>query len=193
MQVDYDDITSRIKEAPSWYTTNGVPRYGKFNPGEANSIYAAFSILYKIECQSCHRPFLIGVDYDQYDLYLYQVDTTILDKYGDGDQWVPLCYTHFTPLMMDSEGHPIVKTLTIKEVIDGWGYGDPPRHDCIGDTMSSIERETVEMWDRHYGRIIEKQTSSNGNEYNTIKFYGELTRVSEFEGIDLTPDWAAQD
>lgn len=52
-------------------------------------------------------------------------------------------------------------------------YGDPPRHggECTaGDTMNSVPRQVLQFWRK-----------------------GELMaweRVTELEGVDLTPEWA---
>ncbi len=59
MHVPYEDITSRIAEAPLWWST-GVPRYEPFKPGAMN-VYAEFAVLLRVECQACAREFHVGM------------------------------------------------------------------------------------------------------------------------------------
>jgi len=53
-------------------------------------------------------------------------------------------------------------------------YGDPPIHDCIGDTMNSIPREILQFWSREPTSV-------------------EWGRLEEYEGTDLTPDWVGKE
>ena len=57
MKHTFDDITSRITEQPSWYDSNGTPRYGAFAPDQCPNIYADAVVLLRIECQACGRRF----------------------------------------------------------------------------------------------------------------------------------------
>jgi hypothetical protein len=59
MLPNFSDITSRIAEPPTWFDTQGTPRYGEFRP-EALGIYDDFAVLVEIECQSCGQSFCIG-------------------------------------------------------------------------------------------------------------------------------------
>jgi hypothetical protein len=40
MKALFEDILSRISEKPSWYDSNGTPRYGGFNPDACPNIHA---------------------------------------------------------------------------------------------------------------------------------------------------------
>jgi len=61
---------------------------------------------------------------------------------------------------------------SVERMVDGYHYGDPPRHgNCVGDTMNCIDRRVVEAW--------EQRDQS-----------WEWRRVPEFEGRNLTPEWA---
>jgi hypothetical protein len=62
MQHDFDDITSRIKEPPTWYDANGTPRYGEFNPRMSPNIYARMVLLIRIACQECKREFFVEMN-----------------------------------------------------------------------------------------------------------------------------------
>ena len=44
------------------------------------------------------------------------------------------------------EGH--YARPTAKDIMS-YHYGDPPRHNCIGDTMNVISRKVVEFWVKH--------------------------------------------
>ena len=57
MTGNYEDITSRIKEAPAWYDMHGAPRYGEFKPKICPDIYARWVALLRIQCQMCRRQF----------------------------------------------------------------------------------------------------------------------------------------
>lgn len=62
MHHHYDDILDRIKDAPTWFDENGVPRYCAFSPGKLANIYACEAALAEISCQSCKRNFTVAMD-----------------------------------------------------------------------------------------------------------------------------------
>jgi hypothetical protein len=62
MHSNYEDITSRIKEVPAWYDSNGAPRYGKFTPDMCPDIYANQVVLLEIACQLCGAKFLVEMN-----------------------------------------------------------------------------------------------------------------------------------
>lgn len=37
-----------------------------------------------------------------------------------------------------------------------WHYGDPPRHDCVGDTMNCNDMAVLEFWTRRHARNWER-------------------------------------
>jgi len=57
MHHHYDDIRSRIAEAPRWFDEHAVPRYCEFSPKACANIYAEEVMLLLIACQSCGRRF----------------------------------------------------------------------------------------------------------------------------------------
>lgn len=59
MHPDYRDIKKRIKQKPKWYDMNGVPRYEKFKPSLASSIYLTNVLLIEIACRECNKRFLV--------------------------------------------------------------------------------------------------------------------------------------
>ena len=59
MHEAYEDITSRIAEEPTWYDSNGAPRYGAFSPAGCPDIYSNTVVLLRIACQECRREFLV--------------------------------------------------------------------------------------------------------------------------------------
>lgn len=61
MNPSYEDITSRINEAPAWWQQGGVPRWGQFGPQQAASIYAREVVLMEIACQSCQTLFKVAL------------------------------------------------------------------------------------------------------------------------------------
>jgi len=100
MHQSYEDITSKVPEAPQWWDQHGVPRYAPFAP-RLCSVYATQAVLLEIACQYCAMRFQVALD---------------------GDVLNPL-------------GNP----LTLR-------YGDPPRHDCVGDSMACDNLRIVEAW-----------------------------------------------
>jgi hypothetical protein len=67
MHEAYEDIISRISEAPTWYDQNGTPRYGKFTPDHCPNIYSSNVILMKIACQFCGQRFHVEMHTDIWD------------------------------------------------------------------------------------------------------------------------------
>jgi hypothetical protein len=61
MRATFEDITSRIPEAPSWWDENGTPRYGAFLPEASPNIYAGEVILFQIECHNCQRHYDVSL------------------------------------------------------------------------------------------------------------------------------------
>jgi DNA-directed RNA polymerase subunit RPC12/RpoP len=59
MNASFEDIRSRISEPPSWFDSNGTPRYGDFHPDLRPDIYAHEVALLEIACQSCGERFLV--------------------------------------------------------------------------------------------------------------------------------------
>lgn len=104
MKAQYEDITSRIPEQPTWYDMNGVPRYGPFQPKACPNIYSHQIALMRIACQYCHRPFDVEIHDDGF----------------------------FHQLGQPKKLH----------------YGDPPIHDCVGDTMNCEDLAVLEVWSR---------------------------------------------
>ena len=68
MNRNYLDITSRIKEEPTWWDSNGVPRYGDFLPNMCSDVYAREVALIRISCQACGREFDVEVSWGAMDL-----------------------------------------------------------------------------------------------------------------------------
>lgn len=186
MLPDYYDVISRIEEKPSWYTVEGYPRYGEFTPGECN-IYSHYSALFQIACQDCGKRFNIGVDVDDDYLLQFKVDMTQLanEKHLVGifhdEVWLPITGNSFVPHALDENGDAIYRTLTIDEYVKNWGFGDPPRHGCVGDTMRSMNIQILEAWDRHFGQKTEKDKHG----LNRVVDQGELSHLPELEGYQF--------
>jgi len=119
MNHGFHDILSRIDERPSWYDSNGTPRYGEFTPQMAPNIYTTQVVLLRIACQACGEEFAVEMH-----------------------------STYFSPIDHPAKLH----------------YGDPPRHNCVGDTMNCDDLEVLQVW--HKPRSL-----------------GEWERVPSLEGI----------
>jgi hypothetical protein len=63
--------------------------------------------------------------------------------------------------------------LTLEYVAATFHYGDPPRHDCVGDTMNCLEVRKVEAWRKYW-------TQDNG--------WSEWQRDAAAEAIEFIHD-----
>jgi len=79
MHDAYEDITSRIKEQPIWYDSNGCPRYDPFHPRLCPDIYATVVVLLRIACQACGQKF----DVEMHGNPLYELRVPKNLHYGD--------------------------------------------------------------------------------------------------------------
>ncbi len=189
MHPYYHDILNLTSLDPIWFTPEGVPRYCEFQPFMI-SIYADYSVLYEIHCQDCGRSFQVGDDYDRSDMLMMRLDHTRMSEEelkwveDKTDVWIFMRQGLYAPHFKDENGNNVYKTLTIEEMIRGYHYGDPPSHGCIGDTMNSVPRSTLQVWNNHAGRETEERKG-----YSVITKWGEPAHMPELEGLDLTPDW----
>ncbi|HZR75382.1 hypothetical protein [Bradyrhizobium sp.] len=60
MYQRYDDIFSRITEAPHWFDEYAVPRYCEFTPSKLANIYAGEAALAEVTCQVCKHAFRVA-------------------------------------------------------------------------------------------------------------------------------------
>jgi len=75
----------------------------------------------RIRCQHCAREFRVAL------VGVYIHNSSNIEQVKDQPDW-----EHFSHLAL----------------VEHWHYGDPPFHDCIGDTMNSVpEWEWAEFWD----------------------------------------------
>lgn len=119
MTPDYADITSRIAEKPTWYDDHGVPRYGKFHPRSAPSIYANEVALVEIGCQNCDQTWLVSFTRSSMDDVRAQ--------------------------LMGREPMTIAEAIRQGKL----HYGDPPNHvetDHAGSTMNCLDWRVIEYW-----------------------------------------------
>lgn len=87
---------------------------------EETGVYVKFAILVEIECQFCCKSFMVGKGYTREN-----VDAIIRH---------------------DEENY----FNNLNKILKGYHYGDPPRHNCVGDTMSCICIRFVEVWEEKY-------------------------------------------
>lgn len=90
MHQAYDDIRSRIAEAPAWWDEVGVPRYGAFSPRALADIYAEEAALAEVTCQGCGRAFAVAFSLNPYERFAARDGRTLADlirarelHYGD--------------------------------------------------------------------------------------------------------------
>lgn len=136
MHPAYSDITSRIDEEPMWYDEHGCPRYGEFHP-MALGVYDQYAVLGEVECQACGVRLFIGQGYTQFNhelgFYIYRVGQ-VLDLDIDA--------------LVSKKKLAAAFSWTLEDILEGWGWGDPPRHDCVGDAMSCIVVGIRQVWTR---------------------------------------------
>lgn len=133
MHCDYKDITS-VMGVPKWYDVKGFPRYCNFHPDEVSNIYADVVIYYLIGCQGCSQKFNVAENYCTYNIWTTKGFKDYMEANKIGSK-VPL-----TPHIV-----PYFKSIPQKD----WGflhYGDPPRHDCVGDTMNCWDYQILQFW-----------------------------------------------
>ncbi|KKL12522.1 hypothetical protein LCGC14_2534920 [marine sediment metagenome] len=126
MHESYEDIRSRIKEKPSWYDENGVPRYGDFAPDKSPNIYADEVMLLQIACQNCSGQFKVEMNFSK-------ADEMMVGRQPRG----------FSDEIRFWKDHGKMR--------GNWPpvhYGDPPNHGCIGDTMNCIDLRVSQLWIR---------------------------------------------
>jgi len=125
MHNDYEDIRSRIAEAPSWHDDNGVPRYGAFRPEAVPSIYADEAALVEIGCQACRTRFRVAFHTSQ------------------GDRLMAAAMRRDTNPMAGPGLAEHIRGKTLH-------YGDPPNMGCCpaGPTMNSDPIRVLEYWRR---------------------------------------------
>lgn len=67
MKRYFVDLLSRISEAPSWFDSNGTPRYGDFSPDLVPDVYTDEVLLLLIRCQGCLREFRVAIQRERYE------------------------------------------------------------------------------------------------------------------------------
>jgi hypothetical protein len=118
MLPSYEDITSRIPEPPTWWSSQGVPRYVEFTPKHASSIYADEVALLLIACQGCGTYYNVELSWSRFDT---------------------------VHVIGSSRRMPSITELITTKMIH---YGDPPRGGCCGagPTMNSIPVKVLQFW-----------------------------------------------
>lgn len=119
MNPSYADIKQRAGN-PIWYSEGGVPRYADFHPNVCG-VYNAYVAFVRIACQACKQEFSVASAVDMMNAALYPVVLPRMADTTDADAW---------------------------DVIGSFHYGDPPRHDCVGDTMASVPLQILQFWKR---------------------------------------------
>jgi hypothetical protein len=89
MHASYQDIMSRIGEAPTWWDENGTPRWGYFEPDACANIYADQAALAEIACQCCGSRFKVAFSWSRLQRMqdgrrsIIEAITTRTLEYGD--------------------------------------------------------------------------------------------------------------
>jgi len=131
----YNDIKDRIKDPILWYDRNGVPRYDAFCPEMCN-VYAQYVAYIEIGCQRCGLRFMVSSEIDFFEKQAAGFCLPIPPPQGDQKKVEEVIET------LDDEH------ISAWERVASFHYGDPPSHDCVGDTMNSVPLRIVEFWER---------------------------------------------
>lgn len=121
MHQHYNDILSRIADAPLWFDERGVPRYCEFAPNKLNNIYLRECALMEIACQQCRQKFIVGIT-------------------------LPIAKSWSATLADPLDGASLADLIR-RDLIH---YGDPPNIRCCGagPTMNSNPIRVIEYWHR---------------------------------------------
>src|SRR3990167_563889 len=118
MLPTYEEIRSRLGP-PLWWEAGGVPRYELFHP-DMLGIYDNLAMCWLIACQYCGQEFQVGAGWNW--------TSYIVSREYDKDQLPPAAWLR-------------------RKLKNGPPHsGDPPRHDCVGDTMNCELIRAVEVW-----------------------------------------------
>lgn len=129
MKDSYKDIRSRIDEKPWWWDVHGAPRYGR--PHEPSHLMGW------VACQRCKQLFYVSLAMPVYGASPLSQDSvqagvSPVRAGASAKQAEP-------PSLEASTDRPGADRHPGKRLISGWGYGDPPIHDCrAGNTMCTI-------------------------------------------------------
>jgi len=143
MHNDYSDITSRISEAPSWFDTNGVPRYGAFEPKRIPDIYCDECALIEIACQDCGKHYNVAL--------------------SSGKMARVIAALRTQADLSTIQNRPIAAAIRAGDI----GYGDPPNclhtEGCAGPTMTSDAIRVLEYWSRNDPKDVDPTTGAVAN------------------------------
>lgn len=169
MHTHYGDILSRIPEPPLWFDECAVPRYEPFAPNRCTNIYAQEAVLVRIACQGCGKLFDVA--------FTSPAASQPISEKPDGT----------AVLLRDYIEQKLLE------------YGDPPNVYCCesGASMSSEPQTVLEYWVKPIalGEGLGCSWAPRGPQVpraNTVLWYAatKFRRDPDFEGVDLTPDWA---
>lgn len=143
MNSDYRDIRSRIGEEPTWYDLHGVPRFGEIPVGVGLFIR-------RVRCQDCHRVFLVCLVDEVYRHFMGSMVLRTVKRDESGEPIKCVSCSEYQYEYADASLHHYGGNFALPDgtterreeewlpIPDGWHYGDPPAHGCVGDTMNSI-------------------------------------------------------
>lgn len=112
-------------------------------------VYDAYALLVTIACQSCAARFGVGLGWGRHDLFRMGL--------------LP--------------AGPSVDVLT--ELASGFKFGDPPRHGCGGDSMTSVAVRVEEAWEK--GGVPRPRA------------FPKWERRTDVEEVDVLPEWVRED
>lgn len=126
MNDNYEDIIEAAGgKEPKWYDYYGVPRYC-WPPTVPEKL------LGRIRCQQCAKIFLVSLAVPVY-----------IHPYAAKGAWLGFvrpsgAFRAASEKEKSANGWAYCMENQYELATNKWSYGDPPFHDCIGDTMGSI-------------------------------------------------------
>lgn len=151
MKANYKDILDKAGQ-PLWWDEHGAPRYAAFTP-QSLSPYVEAVALMDIKCQHCSRPFTVASAINDKSMRMWRDYSDAVYARLKALSKIGLDVSHEEiAAVLEQRPDDIKKIVAPKAFSDDAGmfhYGDPPIHNCIGDTMNSVPVRVREFWERN--------------------------------------------
>lgn len=151
MKTNYQDIISRLGE-PLWWDSFGAPHYETFKPYMLQVYFDAVALM-QVSCQSCRRQFLVASTIESYSLRAWtDIATAIYQRVKKLLEIDGVISRELLVKAMEQHLDDVDEIIAPKAYSDDAGmfhYGDPPIHNCPGDTQNSTPIRVIEFWEKN--------------------------------------------
>ena len=149
MKGSYDDILSRIPDAPLWYDENGVPRFEPFAPHWKAEPLAQEAALVEVVCQHCLRAFMVCCSHASARAGGWRLVAEAISDNGAGLYGDPPMHTTEAERLTGMDGCRIGETMTVipLRVLEYWrrDAGDWVRDGALERAFTLTEREAARV------------------------------------------------